>query len=421
MTPPMRIQIYTGNFFPEKTGVGKYTGEMAAWLAQAGHEVEVITGFPYYPEWTLSPPYRRTRFCTESWRGVTIRRTPHYIPSGGRVSSLRRILIDITIGLGAAVHGMRTLLSRRPPDALIAICPPLFSGIWPAIIGKLRGKPWIYHIQDYQVDAAVQLGMLPGAVGSLLLRMESSLIRSASRVSSITPAMCRKAVSKGAFTERVFELPNWSDLRRIYPIECDTAFRKALGIGREEFLVMYAGAMGRKQGLEIILDAAEVLLADPRYKFVMVGSGSEAEELKGNAQSRRLANMMFLPLQPLEELNEMLGSADVHLVVQKADAADLVMPSKLTNILAAGRPAIATTVNGTALWDAVEGQSTGLAIEPENPGALVTALRRLTDEPALAAQLAGNARDYAQRFLDQDAILGRLDALLRQLTERQPV
>lgn len=417
----MFIQIYAGNFFPEKTGIGKYTGEMAAWLAKRGHQVRVITGHPYYPEWKLAPGYGRAGFRRESWQGVSIHRVPHYVPRDGRVTSLRRMLVDLSFIFASSVHWLRMLFGRRPPDVIIAVCPPLLSGIWPGIVGAIRGIPTVYHIQDFQLDAALQLGMIKsGLLGRLLSAIERRLIRSAARVSSITPAMCRRAMDKGAPAHRVLELPNWSDVHGIHPIARDTAFRRELGVDADQVLVMYAGAMGRKQGLELVLDAAENLQGDARFRFVMVGSGSDAEEMKADAAKRSLKNMQFLPLQPLERLNEMLGSADIHLVVQRAGAADLVMPSKLTNILASGRPAVATAEAGTALYEAVAGAQTGLAVPSGDSRALTRALMRLADTPALADELARNARAYAEQNLAQDAILARFEEELLAMQHHGP-
>lgn len=405
----MRILIHSGNFFPEKTGIGKYTGEMAAWLAQQGHEVEVITGFPYYPEWKLAEQYSKTRYLTEHWNGVTIRRVPHHIPSNKQVSSLDRILVDLTIFLASSVHWLRLLFSRRKPDVVIAVCPPLFAGIWPSVLKLFRRVPWIYHVQDFQIDAAVSLGMMK-RVAPFLLWIERKLIRSATRVSSITPAMCRRLMSKGADPSRVISLPNWSDVKNIHPISRNTSFRKALNITEDQVLVMYAGAMGKKQGLSLVLDAAERLKSDQRFAFVMIGSGSDAKDLQLTAECRSLHNIQFLELQPIEKLNEMLGSADIHLIIQRAHAADLVMPSKLANILAAGRPAIATADPGTALYDAVAVAQTGLVIAPEDENGLVAALQQLAADDALRSNLSRNARTYAELHLDQNAILSKLAA-----------
>lgn len=412
----MFIQIYAGNFFPEKTGIGKYTGEMAAWLAARGHQVRVITGHPYYPEWKLAPPYRHTAYRKERWCGVSIHRVPHYIPRDGRVTSLRRMGVDLSFVLASSFSWLRTLFMRRPPDVIITVSPPLLAGIWPLLVGRLRRIPVVYHVQDYQLDAAMMLGMLRGR---LLLRalalLERRLIRSATRVSSITPAMCRRALAKGAAADRLLDLPNWSDVRGIHPIARDTAFRLDLGIDDGQILVMYAGAMGRKQGLELVLDAAAAVQADGRFRFVMIGAGADAEALRAEAAARGLDILRFLPLQPLQRLNEVLGSADIQLVVQRADAADLVMPSKLTNILAAGRPALATAEPGTALFEAVHGARTGLVVPSGDTAAFISALRRLADDPALRASLGHNARVYAERHLDQDVILGRFEEELMAL------
>lgn len=417
----MRILIHAGNFFPEKTGIGKYTGEMAGWLSRQGHQVDVITGFPYYPEWCLDSRYRGTGFLIESWESVQIHRVPHYIPRDGKVNSLRRMLVDLTLFMASLPVWARLCFPRRRrPHVIITVCPPLISGVWPALLSCVTGTPWIYHVQDFQVDAAVRLGMIRQSLfGKALYALENLLIRSATRVSSITNAMCKLAVSKGAKAENVLCIPNWSDTHSIHPIDRLTPFRRELNVGEDQVLVMYAGAMGRKQGLSLVVDAAERLMRDPRFVFVMIGSGSDAQELRLEAQGRGLSNMRFLPLQELQRLNQVLGSADIHLVVQKADAADLVMPSKLTNILAAGRPAIVTAAEGTELWDVTAGQGTGLAVPPEDILAFVNALLTLAGDSALRAQLGSTARLYAEQNIEQDAVLGRLQHILMSLNKAE--
>jgi colanic acid biosynthesis glycosyl transferase WcaI len=415
----MRILICSGNFFPEKTGIGKYSAEMAAWLAGRGHQVEVITGFPYYPEFKLAKPYRSTWYTREQWLGVSVRRVPHYIPKDGKVSSKRRILIDLTMFIGSSLPWLwlilKGLVSRRSrPDIIVTVCPPLISGVWPWVASKLLGIPWIYHLQDFQVDAAMRLGMIRQKLAGrtfykLLYALENKLISSATRVSSITTAMCRLAVTKGAAKHNVLLLPNWGDIHNIYPISQNTGFRKALAVRGDQVLVMFAGAMGRKHGLGLVLDAAERLKSDPLFHFVMIGSGSDAEEHRQDADERQLRNMTFLPLQEVEKLNEVLGSADIHLVVQRVGAADLVMPSKLTNILAAGRACIATAEDGTELYHVVHGASTGVAVAPEDVDSLVKAILELGSDPDRRARFGQAARHYAQNHLGKDAILGRFE------------
>lgn len=416
----MKILITSGNFAPEKTGIGKYTGEMTEWLAARGHEVHVVTGFPYYPEWKLASEYKRTGYRCEQWSGVTVHRVPHYIPKDGKVTTARRMLVDLTMFLGSLPVWLR-LMARRDsrPDAIFAVCPPTLSGVWPWLASQLTGVPWVYHIQDFQVDAAMQLGMIkPGLLVRCLYALENHLLRSAHCVSSITPAMCARATAKGVQKERIALLPNWSDVRNIRPIGKMTSFRRDLGVTENQVLVMYAGAMGKKQGLDLVLDAAERIKSNPQIKFVMVGSGSDAAELADQAAQRDLSNMQFLPLQPKEKLNEMLGSADIHLVIQKADAADLVMPSKLTNILAAGRPSLVTAAQGTQLWQATAGSGTGVAVTPGHLDEFVSALEHLAQNASARAEMSKQARRYSEEHLDQDQILSRFETQLRKLVEQ---
>jgi colanic acid biosynthesis glycosyl transferase WcaI len=409
----MKILIHSLYFHPDQTGICKYSGEMAQWLAARGHRVEVVTGFPHYPQWKLAAPHRRTRFLTEQWSEVTVHRVPHYIPNGGKVSALQRMLIDGTFFLGSLVKWIALFSRRDRFDVVISVCPPMFTGIPALLSGWLRRVPWIYHVQDFQVDAALRLKMLNiGVLGKLLYALENFLMRRAGRVSSITDAMCRRAIAKGADAERTWLLPNWADVRGITPGPADNAFRRSLDLPPDSFLAIYAGAMGAKQGLDLVIEAADRLRGDLRFRFLMVGAGPEWQRLKDSAEQRGLHSILFLPVQPLEVLGDLLRAADVHLVIQKAEAADLVMPSKLTNILAVGRPAIATASEGTALSDVLEGAGTGCVVSPDDVNALVAALQKLGIDPDHRARMGENARRYAEANLDQDAILLRFEQQL---------
>ncbi len=391
---------------------------MATWLVAQGHSVEVITGFPYYPEWKLNPAYSGIKFLSESWEGVRVHRVPHYIPNDGNVTTIRRLLLDFTLFACSLALWAKLIIRKRGalPDIIIAIYPPLASGIWPYVYSKILKTPWIIHIQDLQVDAAIQLGMIEKSFfGRTLYSVENFLLRSATRVSTITEAMSKRIKSKGIKAEKILLLPNWSDTSFIYPINRLTAFRTHLGVADDQVLVMYAGAMGKKQGLTLVLNAAQALLEDARFSFVMIGSGSDADELSSTAHQLGLSNMKFLPVQEKDKLNEVLGSADIHLVVQKADAADLVMPSKLTNILAAGRPSIVTAFPGTQLWEVIMSAETGVVVPPGDVLSFVEALKALAADTARRELMGKNARSYAEKNLEKNAILSRFNQELTQL------
>ncbi len=412
----MNLLIYGLNYVPELTGTGKYTGEMAAWLAARGHEVEVICGLPHYPQWKLHADYAGGRSRVERLDGVRVRRASHFVPAADALGARARIRLETSFTLSAARYWLPKFFAWRRPDAVIAVMPPMQVGVWPLLYAWVRRVPWVLHVQDLQVDAALRLKMLPGGmIGRLLYAVESFLLRRATRVSTITEAMRQRVIIKGAAEERAWLFPNWADIASIRPAERDNAFRAGLSFGPETLLVLYAGNMGEKQGLDSVLEAADRLREQKNIQFLMVGSGAARSRLEQRAQALGLENLRFLPVQPLKKLPEMLAAGDIHLVVQRRDAADLVMPSKLTNILAAGRPCVATTEPDTALADVVQGHETGLVVPPEDPVALAEAISKLAVNAALCTRFGDHARTYAENNLDRDAILSRFERQLEDL------
>lgn len=403
----MRILLYGINFEPELTGIGKYTGEMARWLAAAGHDVRVVTAPPYYPDWAVHPPYRAGRYLREDWHGVTVFRSPLWVPR--RVSGLKRLIHLASFALSS----LPVLFAQRrwKPDVVWVTEPPLFCTPAALLLARLSGGASWLHVQDYEVDAAFALGVLKGErVRRWVTSIERWLMRRFDRVSTISQRMMERAVSKGVDARHLVPLPNWADVSAIQPLERPSRYRKELGIGEHQVVALYSGNMGGKQGLEILGDCALELGAQDGIHFVFCGSGPAREALM--ARCAGLPHVSFLNLQPADQLGELLGLADIHLLPQRADAADLVMPSKLTGMLSSGRPMIATAHAGTELATVVA--QCGLVVEPENPGALIAALRSLGSAPELRAQLGRAARTYALEHLSQSAVLQRFELALAQ-------
>jgi colanic acid biosynthesis glycosyl transferase WcaI len=414
----MKLLIYGLNYAPEPTGIGKYTGEMAEWLAAHGHAVEVICGLPHYPQWQVAAGYEGFRFRSETLAGVRVHRARHYVPAADRLRARTRIFLETSFTWGAARFWLPRFFSRQKPEVVIAVMPPMQIGVWPILYAWVRGVPWVLHVQDLQLDAALRLGMLPGgAIGQVLYRVEAFLLRRATRVSTITEAMRQRVIEKGAASERAWLFPNWADIKAVCPGPRDNTFRKEFGIAPETVLVLYAGNMGEKQGLEVVLEAAQLCADETCLQFLMVGTGGARLRLEQKAATMGLRNIRFLPVQPVERLSEMLAAGDIHLVVQRRDAADLVMPSKLTNILAAGRPCVATVDSGTALYDAVAGADTGLTTTPGDPAALAQAILDLARNPEKREDYGRNARAYAELTLDKEYILKAFEDKLLLLTE----
>lgn len=402
----MKILLYGINFAPELTGIGKYTGEMAAWLAEAGHEVRVVSAPPYYPDWKVWPGYSASRWRHETWHGVTVFRSPVWVPQ--KISGLKRVLHLASF----AIASLPSLAAqwRWRPDIVWLTEPPLVCAPAALLFARCRGARTWLHIQDYEVDAAFDLGLLKGArLRALVGAAERWLMRKFDRVSSISIRMQSRALAKGVSAERLIAFPNWADLSAIQPLASPSPYRAELGIAADAIVALYAGNMGAKQGLEMLAEVARALQADSTIQFVFCGFGPGRTTL--GALCAGLPNVRFLDLQPLERLGDLLGLADLHLLPQRADAEDLVMPSKLTGMLASGRPVIATARPDTEIGRVVSG--CGVIVPPGAPEALAAAISALAVQPARRLEMGIAARRYAELYIARDEVLRQFESDLR--------
>jgi colanic acid biosynthesis glycosyl transferase WcaI len=393
----MKILVYGINYAPELTGIGKYSAEMAEWLAARGHEVSVVTAPPYYPQWEVHAGYRAGRYRKEARRGVTVRRAPLWVP--GKPGGLKRLVHLASFALSSLPSLLRAAAGR--PDIVLVVEPAFFCAPAAWLAARLCGaRAWL-HIQDYEVDAAFELGLLKGkGLRAAVLRAERWLMRRFDRVSTISNRMLDLALAKGVDPGRAVLLPNWIDVEAIAPREGGD-YRAELGIPDGAVVALYSGNMGGKQGLQTLADVARRLEREQRLWFVFCGQGPERAPLE--AQCQGLRRVVFLDLQPAERLGELLNTADIHLLPQRAGAADLVMPSKLTGMLASGRPVVCGAAPGTELAGVVA--RCGLVTPPEDGAAMAEAVRRLGDNAQIRATLGAAARQYAQAHLHVDAVL----------------
>jgi colanic acid biosynthesis glycosyl transferase WcaI len=394
----MKILIYGLNYAPELTGTGKYTAEMAVILAGRGHQVRVVCAPPYYPEWRTAMGYASWRYRRELRDGVALWRAPLWVPS--RPGGMKRMVHLASFALSSLPVLARQALWR--PDAVMLIAPTLMCAPAALTLARVTGASAWLHIQDYEVDAAFELGLLKSSRAARFARwMESVILRRFDAISSISQQMTARAAAKGVDPSRVVCLPNWVDALTIFPLERASEYRRMLRIPDGQKVVLYSGNMGAKQGIETLADVAAALAGRTDITFVFCGSGAAKQSLLERCAG--LANCIFIPLQPAQQLNELLNLADIHVLPQRADAADLVMPSKLTGMFASGRAIVAMARSGTGLFDAVS--SRGVVVAPENVDALAAAISMLASDPEQRAALGKAARDYAERTLSPESAM----------------
>ena len=409
----MRILIYGINFTPELTGIGKYTGELAQYLSQRGEQVRVITAPPYYPYWKVQSPYSAWHYLREQIDGFLVFRCPVWVPA--RPSGLKRVLHLASFAL-SSVPAMLRQISWKP-DIVVCIAPAIFCAPAAWITARrARARSWL-HIQDFELEAAINLKILPGLgfLTSFLSKIEAFLLKRFDVVSTISQRMLERLHQKGISDHKTYLLPNWVDCKVILPLSHPSPIRKEIGADPEKVVILYSGNLGQKQGLELLVGAAQALQNENDLFFVICGNGSARPQLEKQAEN--LSNIRFMDLRPIEQLNELLNAADIHVLVQRAETADLVMPSKLSGMLASGRPVIATASGGTELAEVIE--ETGLLVPPENLQELTQAILSLAHDMPRREALGKQGLQFVHTHWEKELVLEKLLYKLRYNTVRR--
>jgi colanic acid biosynthesis glycosyl transferase WcaI len=414
-----RLLLIGYNFYPELTGIGKYNGEMVYWLTKNGYDCTVITTYPYYPHWKVQEPYYRSRFRFKkenqdfvSGGRLTVYRCPIYVPA--QPSGLSRMMLDFSFLVTAGLR-LFSLLARKKFDFVFTVAPSFLVGLLGILYKKARKTPLLYHIQDLQIEAAHDLQIIKSEkVTNALFRLEKFIFSHSDMITSVSEEMKQKIQQKAQ--KDTFLFPNWTDIKLFYPLENKASLKAEFGFQDTDRVILYSGAIGEKQGLEVILYAAKAFQEQKDLKFLICGSGPYKQKLQQLAESLQLANVIFFPLQPLEKFNRFLNLADVHLIIQKANISDLVIPSKLTTVLAVGGLVIITANPGSGLHALVQLHHMGILVAAENQQALNEGISRAINQNN--SQLTRNARLFAEGHLCIDKIMTAFENQVKRVLDQ---
>ena len=400
----MKILILSINYWPEVTGIGAFTTYRAEYLAGAGHDVEVCTSFPYYPEWRVPREYAGKFALTEEHNGVKIVRSYLYVPNP--VTAVRRILHEASFIFSCTLRA----LMRRRPDVLLVVSPPLGLAATAILLSRVWRVPFVFDVEDLQPDSASDLEMLPAWAINLLYKLENAAYRNARLVTTLTASMKNKIVGKGIPWEKIEVLePRMDDSMTTLLKEEGREFRRRYGLG-EKFLVTHSGNMGVKQGLEVILNAAALNRADDSLLFLLVGDGADRKRVQQRAKELGLPNVRFLPLLDEDDFRGLLSASDVCLVSQQKGVTEIAFPSKIVTYLAAGRPIVASVNPQSEVARIIEKSGAGMIVEAEDAAGLLAAIQELRiQDPAAMGE---NGRRHARARWSAVPVLGHMEQCL---------
>ena len=406
----MRVIVWGINYAPEITGIAPHNVALCEFLQRYGHDVEMVTTFAYYPAWRKRPEDRHLPYRTDRINGVPVHRCWHFVPQ--RLSAWKRIVHEATFVLTST---MRILLLRRP-DVYVVVSPPLLLGAAGWVVATLKRAPFIFHVQDLQPDAAVGLGMLrTGLFTRALYWLEAFAYKHATRVSGISGEIVDAFRGKGVPDRKLILFPNAVVLPADTDIPVRGKFRAKHHFAADDFLAVYAGNLGVKQGLDILLDAADLLGAGKKIRIVIAGDGAAREKLEKEIRDRN--NMSMLPLQYGTDYKELLVDADISLITQQGGSGNAFFPSKLLITLAYSCPVVTVADEESALARAVANGQCGKNILPGHAEQLANCLQKLSEDRQQLRHWGANGRAYVEQF-EQRRVLEKFLRELKSLGEK---
>lgn len=403
------------NFAPEVTGIAPYTTQMASYLSERGYDVSALAGYPHYPEWTKRPGYRRWRH-REAVDGVPVTRLDHIVPA--QTTARGRILMELTFAA-------RVFFTRWDnPDVVIAVTPTLLSAA--AVVARRsmsRHRPKVVMwVQDFYGRGALETGALNGRNARLTARLESSVLQRADAVVAIHDRFKRVLIDDiGLEPADIRVIRNWSHVD-LAPGDATgdpraAGLRSRLGLGTGDVLVLHAGNMGAKQGLENVVDAA-FLAAGTRVHFVMVGDGNQRSTLEERGQG--CTNVHFVDPLPSPEFERALCDADILLVNERPTVSEMCVPSKLTTYLATGQPIVAATPQGSVTHEEIRSTGAGVRAPAGDPRALLDTVLALADSPEQRRLLGQRGKIFHETVLDATTAVANFDSLIASTLASTP-
>ncbi len=356
----MKILVVSLYFNPDHTGIANYANGFATAANKHGHDVQVITGFSFYPHWKKRREDKFTLFRTENTGGIKVLRNYLYVPQ--KPNTLKRILQEISFLFFATLG----LLRVKKPDLIVCFTTPILLGFWSSIVAKIFGSRLLINVQDFQLEAALSLGMAkPTTFTNVLEKIEKTSYRKANYVSSITNSMCDILLGKKEIpAAKILLWPNWINMRD-YDLSNIRrgSFREKHQITDDEMVLCYAGNIGLKQGLEVLVEIAGRVRSKRNVLFLIIGNGAALEPLKKAVHEKGIDNIRFLSLLSPEEYLHLLKDIDIFILPQRKTNFDVYFPSKLMGVLVCRVPLLLLADNNSELYKTVKSKQVGTCFE----------------------------------------------------------
>jgi len=414
----MKILVTSISYFPEQTGFAPHTSALCEYLVNRGHKVIVMTGFPNAPYWSRWLEYRGKFIQKEYINNVEVFRITHYIPRQAR-RLLQRLFME---GSFCLLAGLIAFIKWRSHwDVIVYVGAQPSIAMLARLIAWFYKVPYVVKITDLAAQAAADVGIIHASwLRRLLENFEYSAYSHARGVIVLCSGFKEALVANHYPAELIRIIHDSVNLEQIRPVSSGHIFRHDNRLSIEDFVILYSGSMGLKQGLINVIEAARILKNEcPEIKWVIVGDG----ELKPMLQKLILDYNLYeqvrlLPLQPESEMAIMFSSADVLLLNQLSKVKDTVIPSKLLTYMAAGKAILAAVNPYSQAAGLIHESKCGIIVPPEDPIALANAAKEMKINSKSLKELGQYSRQYAEKYFDRKQIVAAQETFLLEVVKK---
>ena len=396
-----KITIIGINFYPEDTAIGLYTSQLAEYFVKNNIEVDVITGFPYYPAWKINSDYKSKKtFYKENINGINVYRYKQFVPK--KPTFLKRILHLLDFSFGTFIN----IFKIKNTDVVICVVPFIGSVFLGKILSKMKGaKLWV-HIQDFEFDAVTDSNIIgrktnKNSIFKFLFWIENKLLKSADLLSTISSSMILKLDNKINEKKESKLLPNWVDSGFVKPEN----YNKHRYLSSSKFKILYSGNIGEKQDWNFFIKFVSELENKEDIEIIIVGNGSKRIWLEEKLLD--LDNIYFYSPVEYSELSDLLCSADLHILFQKIDVVDTVMPSKILAMMSSAIPSLITGNLKSEVSSIINKSKAGKYFETDNINSVLEFVYQLKSDKKLQQEYGKNAREFVIKNYNKSKILNQ--------------
>jgi colanic acid biosynthesis glycosyl transferase WcaI len=394
-----KITIIGINYYPEDTAIGLYTSQLAEYYKEQNFEVNVIAGFPYYPLWKIHSEYTsKNMFFKENINGINVFRYKQYVPKNP--TFIKRILHLLDFSFGTFIN----IFKVKETDVVLCIVPFTSTILLGKILARIKkAKLWV-HIQDFEFDAVMDSDIVDNKINKsiffkLLFWIERKLLNSASIITTISTSMILKLDKKIKSDKKRKLLPNWVDLNFINP----SKYKVHQYLKSTKFKILYSGNIGEKQDWDFFLKFVKEFESNPLVEIIVVGDGSKRDWLEQKLKNTK--NVFFYSPVPYIELSDLLCSADLHVLFQKTNVVDTVMPSKILAMMGSQKPSLITGSLESEVFTIMNQSKAGGYYDAKNINDILSLVKQIMEDKTLSEKYGKNARNYVSLNFSKKEVL----------------